>query len=412
MQLYRAYRESRGETELLASRLADDGETKTRQDHLPSEEVSDAIQHHMNYFGDLDEAAEALDFEDGDLANELARRLLRECGIRIEIVRAGAAQGMVRSFDRETRTLQLSELLPTRSRTFQLAHQYALVRYSDLMTRWVDASSLSSGVSQTLMRVALANYFAGAVMMPYRSFLRAAQEVRYDIDVLGRRFRVGFEQVAHRLTTLRRFGMEGVPFHMIRTDVAGNISKKFSASGIRFARYSGACSRWNIFSAFQTPGMIRVQISRMVDGGTFFCIARTIQRDSGGYHQQAPMLALGLGCNASYADELVYADGVNLEDGRLTVPVGVTCRTCERTDCAERALPSMRVPLTVDENRRALSLYMAPPLPMPMHLTQMSTFGRGPSSSISEASRGPTMVQGKVRTAGSIAGKRTQKMPR
>src|SRR5262249_61450745 len=112
---------------------------------------------------------------------------------------------------------------------------------------------------------------------------QAPREERYDIDVIGRRFRMGFEQVSHRLTTLRRPGAEGVPFHMIRIDVAGNISKRFSASGIRFPRFSGVCARWNVFAAFLTPGMIRIQLSPMPDGGTYFCLARTIHPDSGGY---------------------------------------------------------------------------------------------------------------------------------
>jgi predicted transcriptional regulator len=38
--------------------------------------------------------------------------------------------------------------------------------------------------------VALANYFAGAILMPYEPFLKAVREERYDIEVLGRRFRV------------------------------------------------------------------------------------------------------------------------------------------------------------------------------------------------------------------------------
>jgi hypothetical protein len=188
--------------------------------------------------------------------------------------------------------------------------------------------------------------------------------VRYDLDVLGRRFGVGFEQTCHRLTTMRRPGQEGVPFHMIRIDVAGNISKRFSASGIRFARYAGVCPRWNIFAAFQTPNMIRVQVSRMPEGETFFCIARTVQRDSGGYHAQQPVQAIGLGCTIDHAGALVYSDGFDLHNPRLITPVGVTCRLCERTQCEQRALPSLKVPLRVDPNYRGLSLY-APPAPEP-----------------------------------------------
>jgi predicted transcriptional regulator len=216
---------------------------------------------------------------------------------------------------------------------------------------------LTTNESRSLARVALSNYFAGAVLMPYAPFLQAAREERYDIDVIGRRFRVGFEQVCHRLTTLRRSGAEGVPFHMIRIDVAGNISKRFSASGILFPRFSGVCARWNIFAAFLTPGMIRIQLSRMAEGVSYFCLARTIHRDSGGYHSVHPVQAIGLGCRVSDARALVYSDGVDLENMHSAVPVGVTCRICDRTDCEQRTLPSLRYPLQIDENVRGLSLY-------------------------------------------------------
>ena len=70
---------------------------------------------------------------------------------------------------------------------------------------------------------------------------------------------------------------------MIRIDIAGNISKRFSASGLRFARFSGACPRWNVFEAFLTPGMIRTQLSQMPDGKIFYHVARTVRKESGGY---------------------------------------------------------------------------------------------------------------------------------
>jgi predicted transcriptional regulator len=198
--------------------------------------------------------------------------------------------------------------------------------------------------------------------MPYAAFLEACRQERYDIDVIGRRFRVGFEQVCHRLTTLRRPGAEGIPFHMIRLDIAGNISKRFSASGIRFARFSGACPRWNVFSAFQTPGMIRIQVSRFPDGSSYFCIARTIHRDAGGYHAQQPVQAIGLGCRIEHAPEMVYSDGVDLRNEQMATPVGVSCRLCERSDCEQRAFPSLRHPLHVDENVRGVSLYAPVPI--------------------------------------------------
>jgi len=365
LALYRSYQAAREAGEELANKVADasgeEGTTGVDRSQLPSEEVSDLIQSRMNHFPELEEGAEEL-WKKARLDSEepypgLARYLEKSHGVHVRIARWGAERGIVRRYDPERKVLTLSELLPTRARTFQLAYQAGLLTQRAKLDRLASDPMLTTDESRALARVALANYFAGAVIMPYAQFLQAAREERYDIDVIGRRFRVGFEQVCHRVTTLRRPGAEGVPFHMIRIDVAGNISKRFSASGIRFARFSGACPRWNIFAAFMTPGMIRIQLSKMPDGVSYFCIARTIHKDSGGYHSQQPVQAIGLGCQVQYAKELVYSDGVDLDNPELATPVGVTCRLCERTDCEQRAFPSLRHPLQVDENVRGVSLY-------------------------------------------------------
>jgi predicted transcriptional regulator/DNA-binding XRE family transcriptional regulator len=365
--LYRAYQATRASADDLSSRLRD-GEALSpdglrAQQQIPSEEVSDYLQRAGNYFPELEAAAEDLAararLTGDDLNAGLVRYLGQQLAVSVQIGHWESLRGVLRRFDPDRKTLTLSELLPTRSRTFQLAHQIAIVTLGDVLERHVAEGRFASTEARVLAKVALANYFAGAVLMPYTAFHQAARGERYDIDVIGRRFRVGFEQVCHRLTTLRRPGAEGVPFHMMRLDVAGNISKRFSASGIRFARFSGVCPRWNVFAAFLTPGMIRIQVSRMPDGLAYFCIARTVQKDSGGYHAQQPVQSIGLGCQLEHARQLVYADGVNLDSRDTLVPVGVTCRLCERTDCEQRAVPSLKVPLHIDENQRGLSLYTA-----------------------------------------------------
>jgi predicted transcriptional regulator/DNA-binding XRE family transcriptional regulator len=361
LALYRAYKTQRVASEEMASRLDGEEQGSIERSQLPSEEVNDLIQAHMNYFPELEEGAEEIwrkgKFEAEDLYGGLVRYLEKQHGIHVRIAREGAERDVLRRYDPARKVLTLSELLPTRSRTFQLAHQAALLALHQSIDRTLADAHLTSDESRGLATVALANYAAGAVLMPYAPFLEACRHERFDVDVVGRRFRMGFEQVCHRFTTLRRPGAEGVPFHMIRIDVAGNISKRFSSSGIRFARFSGACPRWNVFAAFMTPGMIRIQVSRFADGTTYFCLARTIHKDSGGYHAQQPVLAIGLGCKVEHARQLVYSDGVDLENARMATPVGVSCRMCERSECEQRAFPSMRHRLQVDENVRGLSLY-------------------------------------------------------
>ncbi len=366
LSLYKAYQAARTAADNLSSKLAGGEDMGTvDRSHLPTEEVSDFIQRTWNFVPELEAGAEKL-WADAKLTTEdlypgLLRYLEREHGISVQIARSGSERGILRRFDAEKKVLVLSELLPTRTRTFQVAHQVGLLTQRELLERLVVDGRLTTHESRALARVSLANYFAGAVLMPYDAFMSACREERYDLDVIGRRFKVGFEQVCHRVTTLRRPGNEGIPFHMIRIDVAGNISKRFSASGIRFARFSGACPRWNIFSAFLTPGMIRIQMSRMPDGSSFFCLARTVQKDSFGYHAQKPVQAIGLGCRAELAKELIYSDGIDLGNPDICIPVGVTCRLCERTDCEQRAFPSLKHPLTiVDDVHRATPYAPAP----------------------------------------------------
>lgn len=372
ISLYRAYRGAKDFSDELAAQVSDGNDRPAGEGpadanpslaRLPSEEVSDFLQRHMNYFPELEDGAEQIwreaKLQGDELYAGLVRYLDRAHAVEVRFARWGKERGLtLRRYDPQNKVLTLSELLPTRSRRFQIAHQVAWLTMRPVLDRLSDDPHLTTEESRSLARITMANYFAGAMLMPYREFLQAARDERYDLDVLGRRFRVGFEQACHRVTTLRRPGAEGVPFHMLRIDVAGNISKRFSASGIHFARFSGACARWNIFAAFMTPGMIRIQVSRMPDNTVYFCLARTVHKDSGGFHTPQPVMAIGLGCQIQYAKELVYADGVNLENvDTAAVPVGVTCRLCERAHCEQRALPSIRRPLHIDENVRGLSLY-------------------------------------------------------
>jgi predicted transcriptional regulator/DNA-binding XRE family transcriptional regulator len=334
--LYRAFRGARASVDSLADQLYDTQQVPVAtRSQLPSEEVSDYMQRRGNYFPELEQAAEELwrraRLEEDELYHGLSRRRLR-----------------------------LSSMLPPPSRVFQLAAQVGLSTLGDVFDRLADDPELTSEPSRRLCRVVLANYFAGAVVMPYDRVLEAARDERYDLELLGHRFGASFEQVCHRLTSLRRPGAEGIPLHMIRVDMAGNISKRFTASGIRFARFSGACPRWNVFAAFQTPGVIRVQLSVMPDGEPYFCVARTVPKSHGGYHEPTTIQAVGLGCQLRHAREIVYSEGIDLDDLDGGVPVGVTCRLCSRRDCGQRAFPSIRDPLVIDENVRGPSFYTPP----------------------------------------------------
>jgi predicted transcriptional regulator/transcriptional regulator with XRE-family HTH domain len=363
--LYRSHRHSAPPADPLA-RL-DDGGAMAGLTNLPTEEVSEFIQTRSNHFPDLEKAAEEL-WRDNDIAlhtlhHDLIRVLTQRLAVQVEIVPAARMTGLLRNYNPLTRRLELSEMLPLASRTFQLAHQIAFLAYRPQLEFLSAGGKLTTPAADALARTALANYFAAAVMMPYDRFIEAARSTRYDIEVLQRRFAVSFEQVCHRLTTLRRPGNEGIPFHLIRVDIAGNISKRFSASGIHIARFGAACPRWNVYDAFMTPGMVRVQVSEMPDGQAFFCLARTVETPGHGVPRsslRSPMekRAIALGCALHHAREIVYADGLHLEDKQIVTPIGVSCRICPRTDCSDRASPPLSHKVDIDENRRGYTAYM------------------------------------------------------
>ncbi len=361
VKLYHAYRDTLESLSAAASQVSEGGDLLGIDPaRLPSEEVSDVLQQNQNYFPSIEEAAERLAEEAGlvrsDVYPGLVRILERE-GIAVEIDAHPGKTSAMRSYDPAGRRLHVSEVLPPHARNFQIAHQIGLLRSPDLFREILDRSRLTTPDSVALCRVALANAFAAALLMPYENFLESARALRYDVELLERRFGASFEQVAHRLTTMRRPGREGVPFHFIRVDIAGNISKRFSASGIRFARFSGLCPRWNVHSAFMAPGIVRTQVSRMPDGTAYLCIARTVRQSLGGFAAAHPLLAISLGCEVRYAKQLVYGDSIDVENLNAAVPIGITCRLCERMDCEQRAFPPIHRRLGIDENVRGASFY-------------------------------------------------------
>jgi predicted transcriptional regulator/DNA-binding XRE family transcriptional regulator len=358
VDLYRAWRLAREDAQALQIDLPSGRKQRVV---LPTEEARDFFEAHANYFPAIEIAAEAFidaaHLKRSDLARSLVDRLAERHGITTEIVPLEQMGGARRRFEPALHRLSLSEALPRASRNFHLAYQLGLIEGKDAIDGMIAAAKLSSPEAETLCRVGLANYFAGAMLMPYLTFLNEARLARYDVERLMHRFDVSFEQAAHRLSTLQRPGDAGVPFFFVRADIAGNISKRFSAAGFHFSRFGGSCARFIVHEAFATPGLIRRQIARLPDGTTFFAIARTLDHSAGGFHAPVSHLVVGLGCDIARASELVYADGLDLARLDAATEIGIGCRLCERSDCRQRAFPPLQHRLVVDETVKGPSAY-------------------------------------------------------
>src|SRR5262249_46959551 len=189
LTLYRSFAAARDSVTTLAERLStSEGLAGVDPSRLPGEEVSDLIQRHMNHFLELEEAAELLwrraELDAEDVYRGLVRYLAAVHRIQVKVVRVADERKAMRRFDPERRVLHVSEVLPPRSRRFQLAHQVGLITQSEILDRLIRDESLTTQESRSLARVALANYFAAALLMPYQPFLDAAKAQRYDIELL------------------------------------------------------------------------------------------------------------------------------------------------------------------------------------------------------------------------------------
>jgi predicted transcriptional regulator len=260
-------------------------------------------------------------------------------------------------YDPATKTLEMGSHLSRGQQVFKMAAELAFLEFGDLIDRMVDEGMFTSDESRTLARLGLANYFAAATVLPYRQFHDVAENFRYDVERLSAFYSASYETIAHRLSTLQRPSMRGVPFSFVRVDRAGNMSKRQSATGFHFSSSGGTCPLWNVYETFGNPGKIGVQIAQMPDGRNYMWVARTVERRASRYGQPGKTFAIGLGCELRHAHRLVYSEGLDLS-GEVATPIGSGCRVCERDNCPQRAFPALGKALDLNEHRSTVSPYL------------------------------------------------------
>ncbi len=335
----------------------------SRKTAFPGEVISDFLQEKKNYFPKLEEFANNV-FEKVQKNNRtryvaLCEFLKTEYSITVKDVIPDEGKPFSKLFDKNKKELLLSDYNSLETKKLHAAAQIAQEGAMKEINDYLSEFKFPTEESKRLTQIALLNYCGAAILMPYKLFHSECKKLKYDLELLQNTFATSFEQVAHRVTSLQDPKLPGIPFHFLRVDVAGNISKRFSLSGIEIPRYGGACPRWNVYSAFSRPGVIQAAVSKMTNGEKYVCIARTVEKGVGRYGQKKSMLSIGLGCEAKYAKDFVYTENLSLSDKKTEIPIGVSCRTCDRLDCSQRAFPPLHKKFDVDVNARGVSVYVS-----------------------------------------------------
>ncbi len=351
LDLHRAYRQTHERLASLDEALGrDDARTQTS----PWDEVRDFFHYCDNYLDAVDRAAEhfAAQAPAGGMRNH-ALTSLQASGVAVSFTDSLR----IRHYDPASRKLTISSRANPQTQGFQLLLQLALLKQDPLLEATLDLARFQSDQARAIAKIGLANYFAGAALMPYATFLSAARETRHDLELLAHRFGASIEQIAHRLSTLQRPGAKGIPFFFVRVDQAGTITKRHSATRLQFARFGGACPLWNVHRAFETPGRFLRQLAETPDGVRYISLARDVSKPGGSFGAPTRRFAIALGCEVRHASDLVYADDLDLANPRAFEPIGISCRICERKECHQRAVPPLERRLRINSDERGVLPY-------------------------------------------------------
>jgi predicted transcriptional regulator/transcriptional regulator with XRE-family HTH domain len=345
IELHRAYRQTH---ERLASLDEVLGQEATNLQPSPWEEVRDFFHYCDNYIDAVDHAAERF-------ASTIGDDILRSGALKFDLQFTDSKR--IRRYDSVTNTLRLAASSAPSTQRFQLLHQIALLEQNELLDATLDLARFQTDAARHIAKIGMANYFAGAALMPYSAFLEAAQSTRHDLEQLADQFGASIEQVAHRLSTLQRPGAKGIPFFFVRVDQAGTITKRHSATRLQFARFGGPCPLWNVHRAFETPGRFLRQLAETPDGVRYISIARDVSKPGGSFTAPTRRYAIALGCEMTHASEIVYADDMLPASPQAFEPIGISCRICPRRDCHQRSVPPLESKLTVDHDQRGILPY-------------------------------------------------------
>ena len=276
-----------------------------------------------------------------DPAQALRTHLREEFGVDARILPAHIMPVEQARFDRHSARLFIAERVPLLERPFLLARQAALLGHRDLLNRLARSAALASPEAERTCRLDLARRLAEAMLAPAGRLSAALAETGPDVLSLSERFVLRPFRIMARIAAVA--GRDGLPqpFFLL-ADVSGATLSCTPGAGFPFPRFGPLCARLPIFDALQPSQPAYAELV-LPDDTAFLTVAIL---DEGTRVPPLPpprRLAL-LGWPRDKALAPYFP---------LSAPargIGVTCRLCERLDCAHRVHPLVSRPVGLQEN--------------------------------------------------------------
>ncbi len=372
-KLHRAYRESLDRLSDVTKLLNKSGyQTLPDDTRLPIDEVRAKFETSPAHFAALEDAANrivGLLKPNENITASLSEWLRTSHGISVKRLPAKVMPNWRKKYDRHSQRLLLSERLSALDQRLEIAIEVVLLAERQRIDDEVAYLKLSSEEASRLARFELAKYTALAVMMPYDAVLEMATNCRYDLDIISARFNVSFSQVVSRIITLQRRKNSGVPMFLMEVDQAGNHIHRAGARGFPSTRFGGDCPKLAVHQAFANPGQIFVERVITPENNQYITVARTVMGPRAGFGERPRRTALLLGFEAAVGKNVVYSDSLPADNSSADdtgqspvetfgiMPIGPSCRLCERPGCLSRAHPPLTRPLGLDEMVTGMSAY-------------------------------------------------------
>jgi predicted transcriptional regulator/transcriptional regulator with XRE-family HTH domain len=360
LALHRRHQEAMERLEIMGAELGDGRGDFSRTRPMPFEVVRDFFFSHQNHFEPLDTAAEKLAAEarghGGPLSEWLLQRLMKQHGVRVVPTDDDAVDSQ-RRYDPTSRVLRLSGSLEPGQQAFQLATQLALLEQTALIESLVESASFGDVPAHALARIGLANYFAGAMLLPYGLFLNAARNAALRHRPAGAPLRRGLRDHLPPPEHAAAAGRAGRALLLHSRGPGGQhleAAVGHALSLFQDRRHLPAVERVRgLCAARARPAAARAHARRAhLPVG-----ARTVSHGQRGFASPSKTFSIGLGCDIRHASRLIYAKGLDLADQEVPTPIGMGCKVCERVACPQRAFPFIGRPLDVNENESRFTPY-------------------------------------------------------
>ncbi|MEM7303305.1 MAG: short-chain fatty acyl-CoA regulator family protein [Pseudomonadota bacterium] len=360
VKLFRAYREQQDRMSDLGRLLGQDGpRAATTPTRLPLDEVRNRLENQPTYFPSIETAAAQIlsECDEREGIYEGFKHLLRtKHGIAVQYLPYDTMPLWRRRFDRHSNRLFLSERISMAERFEAVATEVALIEAHKLLAEEVGFLKLTGHEPQRLAHQELARSLALALMMPYDTYMRRGLRNRFDLEALAGQFSVSFAHAAYRLTMMQRKGQSAPNVFVMEVDHTGQCIRRSGSRGFPFARFGGECGRLPVFRAFGRPGDLIVERVVTPDEVLLLVLSQTVEGPRSAAGEERGRRALLVGFEAHPGGGLVYDEEYEEFGGRGgVVPIGPSCRLCERQACLARAHPPLTRPLALDEHVTGIS---------------------------------------------------------